>query len=67
MISLYKKIMVTKPKEVEPGSNLADFFKEGCGSRRAVLPMIMMMTWSNIPEYTTILHSHALRTSSAAT
>jgi hypothetical protein len=67
MMTLFiKRTVVTKPKEVEPGSNLAGFSKEGCGSKRVVLSMMMMMmTWSNIPECTIILHSHTLRTSNA--
>jgi hypothetical protein len=35
------KIIVAKSKEVKTGCNLAEF-KEGYGSRRAVLPMMMM-------------------------
>jgi hypothetical protein len=38
-----KKIIVAKIKEVKPGSNLAISSKEGYGSKRAVLPMMMMM------------------------
>jgi hypothetical protein len=32
-----------KFKEVKTGCNLAESSKEGCGSKRAVLPMMMMM------------------------
>jgi hypothetical protein len=37
----FKKIIVTKYKEVKTGFNLAESFKEGYGSQRAVLPMII--------------------------
>jgi hypothetical protein len=36
-------IYVTKCKEVKTRCNLAESSKEGYGSRRAVLPMMMMM------------------------
>jgi hypothetical protein len=39
-----KKIIVAKSKEVKPGCNLAEFSKEGYGSKRAVLPTTMIMT-----------------------
>jgi purine nucleoside phosphorylase len=46
-LALQKKIIVSKPKEVETGwhnshewINLAESSKEGYGSKRAVLPMI---------------------------
>jgi hypothetical protein len=40
---LCKKIHIfTKSKEVKTGYNLAESSKEGCGSKRAVLPMMMM-------------------------
>jgi hypothetical protein len=38
-----RKITVAKSKEVKTGSNLAESSKEGYGSKRAVLPMMMMM------------------------
>jgi hypothetical protein len=40
---LRKKITVAKSKEMETGCSLAESSKEGCGSKRAVLPMMMMM------------------------
>jgi hypothetical protein len=40
MTMLYKKITVAKSKEVKTGCILAESFKEGCGSKRAVLPMM---------------------------
>jgi hypothetical protein len=40
---LCKKNIVAKSKEVKIGCNLADFSKEGYGSKKAVLPMMMMM------------------------
>jgi hypothetical protein len=40
-----KKFTDAKSKEVKTGCNLAESCKEGCGSKRAVLPvMIVMMT-----------------------
>jgi hypothetical protein len=40
---LCKKIIVAKSKEVKTGCNLAESSKEGYGSKRAVLLMILMM------------------------
>jgi hypothetical protein len=40
---LRKKIIVAKFKEVTTGCNLTEFSKKGYGSKRAVLPMMMMM------------------------
>jgi hypothetical protein len=40
---LCKNIIIMKSKEVKTGSNLAEPCKEGCGSRRAALPTVMMM------------------------
>jgi hypothetical protein len=37
-----KKKKDVKPKEVKTGCNLTEFYKEGYGSQRAVLPMMMM-------------------------
>jgi hypothetical protein len=37
------KIIVAKSKEVKIGSNLAEYSKEGCGSKRAVLLIMRMM------------------------
>jgi hypothetical protein len=34
---------ITKSKEVKTGYNLAEFSKEGYGSKGAILPMMMMM------------------------
>jgi hypothetical protein len=42
-LTVHKKIVVTKSKEVKTGRDLAESFKEGCGSRRAVFPVILMM------------------------
>jgi hypothetical protein len=47
-----KKITVTKPKEVENRmvqfkTSLAESSKEGYGSNRAVLPMMMMMKYQS--------------------
>jgi hypothetical protein len=42
--SVNKKIIVAKSKEVIAGLNLAGYSKEGCGSKRAVLPMMMMIS-----------------------
>jgi hypothetical protein len=41
------KIIVTKSKEVKTGYNLTDSSKEGCGSKRDVLSMMVMimMIW----------------------
>jgi hypothetical protein len=41
---LCKKIIVAKSKEVKTGCNLAESSKEDCGSKRPVLPM-MMVPW----------------------
>jgi hypothetical protein len=40
---LCKNIIVAKSKEVKTGCNLAGSSKEGYGSKRAVLPTMMMM------------------------
>jgi hypothetical protein len=42
-ILLCIKIIVAKCKELKTGCNLNESSKEGYGSKRAVLPMIMMM------------------------
>jgi hypothetical protein len=42
-ISLCKKNIAAKFKGVKTGSNPAESSKEGYGSKRAVLPMMMMM------------------------
>jgi hypothetical protein len=39
---LCKIIIVAKSKEVKPGCNLVESFKEGCGANKAVLPMMMI-------------------------
>jgi hypothetical protein len=39
-----------KSKEEKTGYNLTESFKEGYGSKRAVLPMMVMMTKGNICE-----------------
>jgi hypothetical protein len=38
-----RKITTTKSKRVKPVSDLAESSKEGCGSKRAVLPMMTML------------------------
>jgi hypothetical protein len=38
---LCKNIIVAKSEEVKTGSNLEESCKEGCGSKRAVLPTMM--------------------------
>jgi hypothetical protein len=35
--------MAAKSKEVKTGCSLAESSKEGCGSKRAGLPMVVMM------------------------
>jgi hypothetical protein len=40
---LYEKNIVAKSKEVKTGCNLAEYSKEGYGSKRSVLPMMKMM------------------------
>jgi hypothetical protein len=49
-----KKIIVTKPKEVKTGSNLEESSKEGCGSKRALLRMMMIygITYFLVPGRT---------------
>lgn len=37
-----QKCTVTKSKRLKPGSNMTGFFKEVYGSKRGVLPMMMM-------------------------
>jgi hypothetical protein len=44
MTLLCKKITVVKSKEVKTRHNLAESSKVGYGSKRAVLPMMMMNT-----------------------
>jgi hypothetical protein len=36
---VYEGVIVAKSKKVKNGSNLAEFYQEGYGSRSAVLPM----------------------------
>jgi hypothetical protein len=43
------KIAVAKSKEVKNGRNLADYSKDGYGSKRAVLSMMMMMMMNRTP------------------
>jgi hypothetical protein len=40
---LYKTIIIEKYEEVKTGCNLAEFSRKGYGSKRTVLPVIMMM------------------------
>jgi hypothetical protein len=42
MILLCKEIIVAKSKDVKTGSNMAEFSKEGYGSKNAVLPTMIM-------------------------
>jgi hypothetical protein len=37
----FKKLVVVPSKEVKTGWNLAGYSEEGCGSKWAVLPMMM--------------------------
>jgi hypothetical protein len=41
---LSEKITVAKSKEAQIGSNLAESSKKGCGSKSAVLSMVMIHT-----------------------
>jgi hypothetical protein len=41
---LREKIIVAISKEVKTGLNMAESCKEGYGSKRAVLPMMLMTT-----------------------
>jgi hypothetical protein len=45
---LCKRITVVKSKEVKTRHNLAS--KEGCGSKRAVFPMMMMNDYNEAKE-----------------
>jgi hypothetical protein len=49
---LCKQITVTTSKEVKTrwSTNLAESFKEGCGSKGAVLSMMMMMMMMMVDE-----------------
>jgi hypothetical protein len=38
-----KKLTVAKSKKVKTGSNLAESSKEACGSKRVVLPIIIII------------------------
>jgi hypothetical protein len=58
-----ERIVVAKSREVKSGSNEAGFSKEGCGSKRASLPMMMILeeqlspcptTWRHIAEDTNV-------------
>jgi hypothetical protein len=40
---LKKKYIVPKSKEMKTKSNLAGYSKEVCGSKRAVLPMLLLL------------------------
>jgi hypothetical protein len=44
---LCKKITVAESKEVKTGPNLTESSKEGCGSKGAVLPVLMMKKSTN--------------------
>jgi hypothetical protein len=43
MTLLCKRIIVAKSKEVKTRCSLAESSKEGYGSKRAILPMMVMM------------------------
>jgi hypothetical protein len=43
-----KKNIAAKSKEVKTGCSLAQFCKEGCGSKRAVLAMMKIMIYYNL-------------------
>jgi hypothetical protein len=47
-LALQLKNIVAKSKDVKTGSNLAESSEEVCGSNRAVLPILMMMTMTMI-------------------
>jgi hypothetical protein len=47
LTTLVCKKIVSKSKEVKTVCNLAESSKEGCGSKRAVLPVVMMMMITN--------------------
>jgi hypothetical protein len=40
---LCKTITVSKSQEVKPGSNLAQFYKQGYGSKSALSPTMMII------------------------
>lgn len=42
---LFKKISIVKCKEVKTGCSLAESSKEGYGSKRVVLPMMMVVLY----------------------
>jgi hypothetical protein len=42
-LALQKENNVAKSKDVETGRSLRESFKERCGSRRAILPLMTMM------------------------
>jgi hypothetical protein len=47
---LCKRITVAKSKEVKTGCNLAESSKEACGSKMAVLPVMVMMMMMMMKE-----------------
>jgi hypothetical protein len=51
---LCKKIIVAKSKEVKTGCNLAESCKEGCGSKRDVFPMMMMIIMMIFDSFTAV-------------
>jgi hypothetical protein len=55
-ILLCKHITVAKPKELKTELNLAEFYEEGCGSKSAVLPKMMMMMMMNLVVNKMYLH-----------
>jgi hypothetical protein len=45
LTTLLLKKFVTISRELKTECNLAEFFKEDCGSKRAVLPEMLMMRY----------------------
>jgi hypothetical protein len=44
------RIVLAKSEDVTTGTNLAEYFKQGCGSKGAVLPMAVMNKRYNMSE-----------------
>jgi hypothetical protein len=55
-----KRVIVVKSKEVETGCTLAEYSKEGYRSKRAVLPMLMMMI-SIIRSYVVLVTDNVVK------
>jgi hypothetical protein len=48
LTTLLKKIIIAESEEMKTGSNLAEFSKEGYDSKRAVLPIMMIIVLMEI-------------------